>query len=155
YPDVIKLMNDDLDWTQRLGNAVMDQQQAVLEAIQAARAEATSAGYLASNDKQTVVTESETIIIKSADPEVIYVPTYDPQPVVEPHYVDYPPPVYSAPYQPYWAPGAAFFTGMFVGAAFSYGFDWNNNDIDIDCCEGGGNNNNINIGNGNTNIDRD
>ena len=155
YPDVVKLMNDDLDWTQRLGNAVMDQQADVLAAIQAARSEATSAGYLQSNDKQTVVTEQETIIIKSADPEVIYVPIYDPQPVVEHHYVNYPPPVYSTPYPYYYAPGATFMAGMFVGAAFSYAFDWNNNNIDIDCCEGGGNNNNINIGSGNTNIDRD
>jgi hypothetical protein len=155
YPEVIKLMNDDLDWTQRLGNAVMDQQEGVLAAIQAARGEATAAGYLQSNDKQTVVTESETIIINSSDPEVIYVPSYDPQPVVEHHYVDYPPPVYSTPYPTYWAPGATFVAGMFVGAAFSYGFDWGHGDIDIDCCEGGGNNNNINIGNGNTNIDRD
>lgn len=155
YPEVVQLMNDDLDWTQRLGNAVMDQQKDVLDAIQAARSEATAAGYLQSNDKQTVVTEQETIIIKSSDPEIIYVPTYDPQPVVEHHYVDYPPPVYSTPYPYYYHPGATFAAGMFVGAAFSYAFDWNNNDIDIDCCEGGGNNNNINIGNGNTNIDRD
>jgi hypothetical protein len=155
YPEVIALMNDDLDWTQRLGNAVMDQQEGVLGAIQTARQSATAAGYLQSNDKQTVVTEQQTIVIKSADPEVIYVPTYDPQPVVENTYVNYPPPVYSTPYPYYYAPGAAFVTGMFVGAAFSYAFDWNNNDIDIDCCEGGGNNNNINIGNGNTNIDRD
>jgi hypothetical protein len=155
YPDVIKLMNDDLDWTQRLGNAVMDQQADVLAAIQDARSSATAAGYLQSNDKQTVVTEKETIVIKSADPEVIYVPTYDPQPVIENTYVNYPPPVYSTPYPYYYAPGATFMAGMFVGAAFSYGFDWNNNDIDIDCCDGGGNTNNINIGNGNTNIDRD
>jgi hypothetical protein len=155
YPEVVKLMNDDLDWTQRLGNAVMDQQQGVLEAIQAARGEATAAGALKSDEKQTVVTENNTIVIESADPEVIYVPTYDPTPVVEHHYVNYPPPVYSTPYPYYYAPGAAFVTGMFVGAAFSYAFDWNNNNIDIDCCDGGGNNNNINIGNGNTNIDRD
>jgi len=154
YPEVIKLMNDDLDWTQRLGNAVMDQQDGVLAAIQAARGEATSAGYLQSNDKQTVVTEKETIIIKSADPEIIYVPTYDPAPIVEHHYVSYPPPVYSTPYPYYYAPGAAFVTGMFVGAAFSYAFDWNNNDIDIDCC--GDRNNNINIDNSrNNNINRD
>jgi hypothetical protein len=155
YPEVIKLMNDDLDWTQRLGNAVMDQQEDVLGAIQDARQGATAAGYLQSNDKQTVVTEQQTIIIKSADPEVIYVPTYDPAPVVQNTYVNYPPPVYSTPYPYYYAPGAAFVTGMFVGAAFSYAFDWHHNDIDIDCCEGGGNTNNINIGNGNTNIDRD
>jgi hypothetical protein len=154
YPEVIKLMNDDLDWTQRLGNAVMDQQEDVLAAIQDARQGATAAGYLQSNDKQTVVTEKETIIIKSADPEVIYVPTYDPAPVVQNTYVNYPPPVYSTPYPYYYAPGAAFVTGMFVGAAFSYAFDWNNNDIDIDCC--GDRNNNINIDNTrNTNVNRD
>jgi hypothetical protein len=150
YPEVITLMNDDLDWTQRLGNAVMDQQDGVLEAIQTARQSATAAGYLQSNDKQTVVTEKETIVIKSADPEVIYVPTYDPTPVVQNTYVSYPPPAYSTPYPYYYAPGAAFFTGMFVGAAFSYGFDWNNNDIDIDCCG----DNNINV-NRNTNVNRD
>jgi hypothetical protein len=155
YPDVIQLMNDDLDWTQRLGNAVMDQQKDVLDAIQTARSSATSAGYLQSNDKQTVVTEQQTIVIKSADPEVIYVPTYDPAPVVQNTYVNYPPPVYSTPYPSYYAPGATFLAGMFVGAAFSYGFDWGHGDIDIDCCDGGGNTNNINIGNGNTNIDRD
>jgi hypothetical protein len=155
YPEVVELMNEDLAWTQSLGNAVMDQQDDVLKAIQEARSSATSAGYLQSDEKQTVVTEQETIIIKSSDPEVIYVPTYDPQPIIENTYVNYPPPVYSTPYPYYYAPAATFMAGMFVGAAFSYGFDWNNNDIDIDCCEGGGNNNNINIGNGNTNVDRD
>ncbi len=82
-------------------------------------------------------------------------PTYDPAPVVQNTYVNYPPPVYSTPYPYYYHPGATFVAGMFVGAAFSYGFDWGHGDIDIDCCEGGGNTNNINIGNGNTNIDRD
>ncbi len=158
YPDVVKLMNDDLDWTQRLGNAVMDQQKDVLDAIQAARQSATSAGYLASNEQQTVTTdkETQTIIIESSNPEIIYVPTYDPTPIVEHHYTSYPPPVY-APYPPYYAPVATFAAGMFVGAAFSYGFNWGHGDIDIDCCEGGGNNNNINIGNGNGNgnINRD
>jgi len=152
YPEVIALMNDDLDWTQRLGNAVMDQQSDVLAAIQTARQSATAAGYLQSNDKQTVVTEQQTIVIKSADPEVIYVPTYDPQPVIQNTYVNYPPPAYSTPYPYYYAPGAAFVTGMFVGAAFSYAFDWHHGDIDIDCC--GDNNININ-NNNNTNINRD
>jgi hypothetical protein len=155
YPEVIQLMNDDLEWTQRLGNAVMDQQKDVMDAIQAARSSATAAGYLESNDKQTVVKEEQTIIIKSADPEVIYVPSYDPAPVVQNTYVNYPPPAYSTPYPYYYAPGATFVAGMFVGAAFSYAFDWHDHDIDIDCCEGGGTTNNINIGSGNTNIDRD
>jgi len=157
YPEVVKLMNDDLDWTQELGNAVMDQQKDVLDAIQAARDSASEAGYLQSNDQQTVVNEGDNIVIESAQPEVVYVPTYDPAPIVNNTYVNYPPPAYSDPYPPYYAPAATFFAGAFVGAAFAYGFDWDNDDIDIDndinISEG-----DINIGSGNeidrTNIDR-
>lgn len=139
YPEVIQLMSEDLDWTQRLGNAVMDQQKEVLSAIQAARSAAASSGYLQSNDQQTVVTEQDTIAIKPADPEAIYVPTYDPQPVIENTYANAPPPVYSTPYPYYYAPGATFVTGVLVGAAFSYAFDWDQGGIDIDCSARGSN----------------
>jgi hypothetical protein len=146
YPEIINKMNTDLEWTEDLGNAVIDQQEAVMDMIQQVRSEAHAAGYLESNDKQVVVQEKETIIIKSADPEIVYVPTYDPQVVYVQSYATYPPIYYSNPYPYYYYPGAYFWTGMFVGAAFSYGFDWNDSDIDINCC--GGNNNNINIGGG-------
>src|SRR5262245_45587588 len=131
YPEVIAKMNDDLDWTENLGNAVIDQQKDVMDMIQQVRNEASAAGYLESNDKQVVVHEKETVVIKSADPVVIYAPSYDPQVVYVQSYASYPPPYYSPPYPYYYAPGAAFFTGMFVGAAFSYGFDWGGGDIDI------------------------
>jgi Protein of unknown function (DUF3300) len=148
YPDVVKKMSDDVSWCQDLGNAVLDQQDDVLKAIQTARGSASDAGYLQSNDQVTVVNEGDNITVESADPEVIYVPQYDPAPVVYNNYTNYPPPYYSDPYPPYWAPAATFFTGMFVGAAFSYGFDWDNGDIDID--------NDINIDNsrGDVNVDR-
>ena len=148
YPEVVKKMSDDVSWCQDLGNAVLDQQDDVLAAIQAARGSASDAGYLQSNDQVTVVNEGDNITVESKDPEVIYVPQYDPAPVVYNNYTNYPPPYYSDPYPPYWAPAATFFTGMFVGAAFSYGFDWDNGDIDID--------NDINIDNsrGDVNIDR-
>jgi hypothetical protein len=152
YPEVIKQMNDDLSWTQDLGNAVLDQQADVLNAIQAARASASDAGYLQSNDQQTVINEGDNITIESSDPDVVYVPSYDPAPIVNNTYVNYPPPVYSQPYAPYWYPAATFFTGAFVGAAFAYGFDWDDDDIDIDNdidIDRG----DINIGSGNT-IDR-
>ena len=67
------------EWTEDLGNAVIDQQSDVMDMIQQLRAEASAAGYLKSDDKQVVVHETETIIIQPADPEVIYVPDYDPQ----------------------------------------------------------------------------
>lgn len=163
YPQVVKQMNDDLTWTQDLGNAVLDQQADVMNAIQAARAAASEAGYLQSNEQQVVVNDNDNIVIESAEPDVIYVPTYDPAPVVNNTYVNYPPPVYSDPYPSYYAPAATFFTGALVGATFAYAFDWDNDDIDIDCCDGGDididNNVNIdrgdvNIGSGNVNVDK-
>src|SRR5262245_24929984 len=131
YPEVIAKMNDDLEWTENLGNAVIDQQSDVMDMIQQIRSEANAEGYLKSDDKQVIVQEKETIVIQSANPDVIYVPSYDPQVVYTHAYASYPPPYYSPPYPYYYAPGAAFFTGMFVGAAFSYGFDWGDNDINI------------------------
>lgn len=132
YPDVLSRMNADLDWTTKLGDAVINQQTEVMDAIQQIRNEAAASGYLKSDEKQVVTQEKETVIIKSADPEVVYVPTYNPEVVVEQTYVTAPPPVYSEPYPYYYSPAATFFTGAFVGAAFAYAFDWHNDDIDID-----------------------
>ena len=65
YPQVLTRMNDDLGWTQDLGNAVMDQQEDVLNAIQTARSEASEAGYLQSNDQQNVtVSDNDNITIE-------------------------------------------------------------------------------------------
>ena len=155
YPEVVKMLSDDVSWCQDLGNAVLDQQDDVLKAIQAARGSASDAGYLQSNDQVTVVNEGDNITVESSDPEVIYVPQYDPAPVVNNNYTSYPPPYYSDPYPPYWAPAATFFTGMVVGAAFSYGFDWDNGDIDIDNDINIDNSRgDVNIGSGNNSIDR-
>lgn len=140
YPEVIDLMNKDLSWTQQLGDAVINQQKDVLAAIQKFRAKAQTAGNLKSNDKQVIIIEKEVIKIVSADPQVIYVPTYQPSTVV---YVSTP--VYYAPPHPvYYSPGAAFFTGMFVGAAIGYGVGWRGGDIDI--------NRNVNISGGDRNV---
>jgi hypothetical protein len=154
YPEVVSKMNADLDWTQGLGNAVIDQQKDVMDMIQQIRSETYAGGYLKSNEKQTVVQEKETIVIQSADPQYIYVPDYDPQVVYVDHgpYYSYPPPVYATPYPYYWSPAATFFAGAFVGAAFGYGFNWGGGDIDINygsgCCGGGNiNTGDINIGN--------
>jgi len=155
YPDVVERLNADLDWTQRLGDAVLDQQADVLDAIQQARSEAVAAGYLKSDDKQVITQEKETVVIQSANPEVVYVPDYDPQVVVQQTYATYPPPTYYNPYPPYYAPAATFFAGALTGAAFAYAFDWHDNDININygnnCCGGGNINigNDVNIGSGN------
>ena len=82
YPDVVKMMSADLDWTSALGEAVVADQGAVLEAIQSFRRRAQAAGNLKSDAKQVVKVEKEIIIIVPADPQVIYVPQYNPATVV-------------------------------------------------------------------------
>ena len=128
YPDVVKTMSDDLDWTSALGTAVTVQQKDVVDAIQAFRRKVYAVGNLKSDDKQIVVVEKETIKVVQADPQVIYVPQYQPAQVVvvspTPVYAYYPTP-YPVYYYPY-PPGAAFATGFFVGATTAYAFNWNN-----------------------------
>ena len=82
YPEVVKMMSGDLDWTAALGEAVVADQGEVLEAIQAFRRKTEAAGNLKSDDKQVVVVEKEVIKIVPADPQVIYVPQYNPTTVV-------------------------------------------------------------------------
>ena len=140
YPEVIVMMNKDLEWTQSLGDAVINQQKDVMNAVQSFRKKAQAVGNLKTNEQQIVIVEKETIIIKSPDPEVIYVPTYQPTTVI---YTSTP--VYYAPPRPvYWSTGAAFFTGMFVGGAIRYGAGWGRGSVDI--------NRNVNISGGDRNI---
>jgi hypothetical protein len=82
YPEVVTAMSSDLDWTAALGEAVVADQGEVLEAVQAFRRKTQSAGNLKSDPKQTVVVEKEVIKIVPADPQVIYVPQYNPTTVV-------------------------------------------------------------------------
>ncbi len=118
YPEVITMMSGDLDWTAALGEAVVEDQAAVLEAVQAFRRKTQSAGNLKSDEKQTVVVEKEVITIVPTDPQVIYVPQYNPTTVVVSGYVGwgYYPSPYPVYYYPY-APGAAFAAGLVWGAA--------------------------------------
>ncbi len=78
FPSVLGFMSDNLDWTQDLGDAVLAQQGDVTDAIQRLRGEADQAGALATTEQQRVEKAGDTIIIQPAQPEVVYVPTYDP-----------------------------------------------------------------------------
>jgi Protein of unknown function (DUF3300) len=146
YPEVVKKMSDDLDWTTALGEAVVTDQGAVIDAVQVFRRKAQGAGNLKSDDKQVVRVEKEIVYIEPADPQVIYVPQYNPTTVVAygvPYWGYYPTP-YPSYYYPY-PPGAALARGVVWGAAI--GAAWGGGRYG--CCG----DTNINIDR-NTNINR-
>lgn len=145
FPTVLQQMNDNLDWTQDLGDAFLAQKAELLEAVQAMRKKALEAGQLKTTSEQKVTQDEQIIVIASADPEVVYVPTYSPVVVYGGWY--YPSWYYPAWYYP--PPpgyGAVVFTaGVIWGAAMWGHCDWHHGDIDIDI-------NHYNQFNKNTNI---
>ncbi|NNF48986.1 MAG: DUF3300 domain-containing protein [Woeseiaceae bacterium] len=126
YPEVVKLLNDDIDWTWRLGEAVIAQQQDVVGAIQSFRDRAYAAGNLKSDDYQSVSQDEGVIEITPVSDDVIYVPYYEPERVVvyqpRPVYYYYPRryPVYYYPYPSSYAFDRGYFWG--VTTAFTIGW---------------------------------
>lgn len=142
YPDVVKMMSEDLDWTQSLADALTNQQKDVLIAIQQLRDEAVEKNIIKTDDKVTVVTENDNIIIRPTDPEKIYIPQYPPEMLYEPGYASAPISYYPDYYDNYYYPGAAFFAGAVTGLAWAAIVNWDDwgvwggrwdGDIDIDC----------------------
>lgn len=142
YPDVVKMMSEDLDWTQSLADALTNQQKDVLIAIQQLRDEAVEKNIIKTDDKVTVVTENDNIIIRPTDPEKIYIPQYPPEMLYEPGYASAPISYYPDYYDNYYYPGAAFFAGAVTGLAWAAVVNWDDwgvwggrwdGDIDIDC----------------------
>jgi hypothetical protein len=151
FPDVLKRMNENLDWTQDLGDAFLAQKSDLLDAVQRMRGKAYEAGNLKSTEQQVVTQQPDKIIvIEPADPQVVYVPTYSPTVVYGawsyPYY--YYPPMY---YPPAYGYGAMAFTvGVVWGAAVWGGcnWGWGHGDVNIDI-------NHYNNFNRNTNINAD
>jgi hypothetical protein len=78
FPIVLAMMNDQLTWTQQVGNAFLGQQAAVMDTVQSLRERAQASGSLQSNQQQTVVDQGPIVEIDSYSPDTIYVPYYDP-----------------------------------------------------------------------------
>ena len=121
FPDVIKRLNADIRWTTDLGDAFLSQQADVMNAVQRMRAQAMTAGKLQSTAQDTVTTEKQgdrsVIQIQPANPEVVYVPHYDPA------YI-WGPPLYG--YYPAWDypyVGFGFGPGIYIGRSFG-GLYW-------------------------------
>jgi hypothetical protein len=121
YPGLLAMMDKNLAWTSSLGEAYVNRSQNVLDAVQAMRRRAQQAGHLKSTEQESVTTEGTAIVIAPANPQVVYVPEYDPWVV------------YGAPlaFYPGWigvpgfylgGPGIAF--GVGIGIGFFGGFGW-------------------------------
>jgi len=134
-PTVLKMMNDKVDWTQKMGDAFLAQQDDVMASVQRLRAKAQSAGSLKSTSQQKVEVHDQTIVIEPVQPDVVYVPYYNPQVVygawAYPSYPPYywpPPPGYA--YGSGIAAGIGFATGVAITAAFwNNAFDWHGGNV--------------------------
>src|SRR5207302_8097499 len=151
-PDVVKRLADDIRWTTDLGNAFLAQQSDVMEAVQRMRKKAQDKGNLKSTEQQKVETkviESKSIIVvEQANPQVVYVPSYDPVIVYGSPIYPYPP-IYYPPYAYATGMAISFGVGIMMGAFWGGGWGWG--------CGWGGNNDYVNRNNNfnrNTNINR-
>jgi len=132
FPSVLGNMDKNLSWTSSLGDAYYNQQQDVMDAIQVMRKKAEDAGNLKTTPQQTVTTQDSDIVIEPADPDVVYVPAYDPwlvygYPIVAwPGWYPYPGIWFDGPYLSF---GIGFGIGWFGGFGWGWGhwgFDWHN-----------------------------
>src|SRR5712671_5177200 len=78
FPSVLENMDKNLSWTSSLGDAYANDPQGVSDAVQTMRQQARNAGNLKSTEQENVTTQGNTIVIEPANPEVVYVPAYDP-----------------------------------------------------------------------------
>src|SRR4029450_3169290 len=166
FAQILSLLNEKIDWMQKLGDAFLGQRKDTMDAIQRLRAKAQAQGNLQSNEQQKVIVENapaappppgqptsaeapaqQTIIkIEPANPQVVYVPSYNPTVVYGAWPPAYPP---YYPYPPGYAWGAAalsFGVGMAVGAAVWGGCNWGGGDVDIDVNKNNNFTNNVNRG---------
>jgi hypothetical protein len=131
FPQVLDMMDTNLEWTQRVGDAFLADAAAVMRTVQALRLRAQQAGNLQSTAQQNVIVQDRTIVIEPAQPEYVYVPVYNPEiiygtwwaPAYPPWYW-YPGPVWGYPsLPPTWGYGAGIFWGT-AWAITAYNWGW-------------------------------
>ena len=125
FPSVLANMDKNLSWASSLGDAYYNQQSDVMDAIQRMRQKAQQAGNLKDTSQQTVETQGSNIVIQPADPDVVYVPAYDPwaiygYPIAPwPFWYNYPGIWFGGPY-------LSFGLGFGIGFYGGYGWGWHN-----------------------------
>ncbi|MCO4888169.1 DUF3300 domain-containing protein [Cupriavidus sp. WGtm5] len=140
FPSVLDMMGRQPQWVQSIGDAFLAQPDDVMDSVQRLRLQAQKAGTLKTTEQQKVVTQSTggtTIVqIEPANPQVVYVPAYNPTTV----YGAWPYPAYPPAYYPP-PPGSVFATALVSGIGFGLGvaavdamwggFDWHDHDVNI------------------------
>lgn len=130
FPQVLTMMDEKLAWMERLGEAFLAQQPEVMDRVQYLRQKATEAGHLSSNDKIRVDQQGQAIVIEPVNPEIVYVPYYDPMVIYGSWWWSAYPPVYWGPwpgyfYGPGFGIGFGWGIGIGIGVGFFYGgFNW-------------------------------
>jgi hypothetical protein len=141
FPQVLAMMNENLEWTERLGDAFLADPQRVMDTVQRLRQRAEATGNLRSTPQQVVTIEPDVIVIAPSQPEVVYVPVYDPLVVYGPWWAPayppwfwYPPPIYGYPIGPVFGIGVVFGIGHVVSHDH-WGWahpDWHRRHIEVD-----------------------
>jgi hypothetical protein len=139
FPSVLQFMSENLDWTQDLGDAMLAQQGEVMAAVQKLRNDAQDAGTLETTEQQRVETEGDTIVIQPADPEVVYVPTYNASAVygqTAPPATTYYPATYTTPVTTTDASSSSdswinFGVGALAGGLLTAAILWDKNDYNV------------------------
>ena len=126
FPDVLARMDEDLDWTRNLGDAMLFQEAQVMDSVQFLRARADAAGSLEQDKHVRVIREQETIIIEPVETRLVHVPYYDTRVVYGPWWRPAYPPLYWGPpsyYYPtytgfYWSAGIHLSPGFFFSSFY-------------------------------------
>ena len=134
FPNLLARMDEQLDWTKRLGDAFLAQEAQVMDTVQGLRQKARAAGQLAPDERVRVVEDGRTIVIEQANPRVVYVPYYDPWVVYGPWWWSSYPPVAWAPWPGYVAYRPGFWWGVGVGISAGFffgGVDWHHRHVQV------------------------
>ena len=137
FPQIVKLMDQRIDWTQRLGNAFLAQQAQVMDTVQELRRRASAAGNLSPSAEMQVQDDGGSIVLEPANPELLNVPYYDPQTIYGPWWWPDYPPVYWPAWPGYvvragFSFGIAWGVGVAISAGFFFGaFDWHRRHVNI------------------------
>jgi hypothetical protein len=137
FQQVLSMMDERLEWTQKLGDAFLDQQDEVMDTVQQLRAKAQAAGNLRDTEEQSVTVEDGDIEVEPAQPDLVYVPVYDPTVIYGPWWYPAFPPFFFLP-----PPGVVigfhgrigFGRGIGVGRSWGHAWghwDWRNHHLNV------------------------